>query len=490
MGNLKQEAQPNILWICTDQQRWDTLGCYGNPYVQTPNLDRLAEHGVRFTNAYCQNPVCSPSRASFMTGRYPHIIGCRQNGQMISADEKLVTRLFADRGYNCGLSGKLHLAPCHTSVCRTTEPRIDDGYSVFHWSHHPMDFDSAENGWANNEYHVWLRQQGIKYETKPFRGSIHVEEGMPEAYHHTKWCADRAIDFMKANKSHENPWFFSVNIFDPHHPFDPPASYLERYLDQLDEIPLPNYVPGELEEKNIFQQREFVNGAYNVNRDFIYSSLDEKEHRLIRAAYWAMVDLIDTQTGRMIEALEESGQLENTIIIFTSDHGEMLGDHGIYMKGPHFYDCCVRVPLLMAWKGHFENRTCGAMVELIDLAPTLLEAAGMEPWPGMQGRSLMPVLTGETNFHREDVMAEYWNSMDGHVNPKPFLTMLRDERYKLICVHGEDQGELYDLCQDPNETWNLWNQPEYEEIRYKMMKRLCDRIAFSCDPMPLRTAPY
>ncbi|MCB0072387.1 MAG: sulfatase-like hydrolase/transferase, partial [Caldilineaceae bacterium] len=131
-------ARPNILWICTDQQRWDTLGCYGNPHVHTPNLDRLAAQGTVFTHAYSQSPVCTPSRASFLTGRYPRTTRCRQNGQDIPADEVLVTKLLADAGYVGGLSGKLHLSACNPAASPLGERRIDDGYAVFHWSHTPL----------------------------------------------------------------------------------------------------------------------------------------------------------------------------------------------------------------------------------------------------------------------------------------------------------------------------------------------------------------
>ena len=126
---MTAEKKPNVLWICTDHQRYDTLGCYGNTFVRTPNIDRLAENGVQFNYAYSQSPVCTPSRACFMTGRYPRTARARQNGQMLPRDERLISKIFAEQGYNCGLSGKLHLAPCNTAVCRTTEERIDDGYS-------------------------------------------------------------------------------------------------------------------------------------------------------------------------------------------------------------------------------------------------------------------------------------------------------------------------------------------------------------------------
>ncbi|NHZ87196.1 MAG: sulfatase-like hydrolase/transferase, partial [Planctomycetia bacterium] len=154
--------KPNILWICSDQQRWDTLGCYGNSFVRTPNIDRLAGQGVLFERSYSQSPVCTPSRASFLTGRYPRTTLCRENGQNIPENTILVTKLLADAGYTCGLSGKLHLSACEPEVCKVMEPRIDDGYSEFHWSHH------AGEGWGfNNEYWAWLREQGVRYETKP-----------------------------------------------------------------------------------------------------------------------------------------------------------------------------------------------------------------------------------------------------------------------------------------------------------------------------------
>ena len=248
--------RPNILWICTDQQRFDTLGGYGNRFVRTPNLDRLAENGVRFERCYAQNPVCTPSRAAFLTGRYPRTTRTRQNGQTIPKDEVLVTKLLHDAGYTCGLSGKLHLSPCHPSACRRTERRVDDGYDQFHWSHHPA------NDWPTNEYCQWLREKGRAYEQHPIEGSAHVSHSLPSEYHQTTWCVERAMTFIQASAEFDQPWLFSINTFDPHHPFDPPKEMLEPYLDRLDEIPLPNYVAGELADKPAWQQTDHQ-GAYS-----------------------------------------------------------------------------------------------------------------------------------------------------------------------------------------------------------------------------------
>jgi arylsulfatase A-like enzyme len=314
---------------------------------------------------------------------------------------------------------------------------------------------------------------------------------MPAEHHQTTWCAQQAINFIEANAGSGRPWLFSVNTFDPHHHFDPPPEYLQRYLDRLDDIPLPNAVPGELEHKPVFQQVDH-HGAYNTPGRYAAAEMSEYDHRLVRAAYWAMVDLIDAQVGRMLGALEATGQLENTLVIFTSDHGEMLGDHGIYAKGPYFYEPLVRVPLIVSWPGGFEGgRRSGAMVEMLDLTPALLDAAGLPHHPGMQGRSLWPLLAGEAalDAHREDVYCEYYNTAMHH-DPRAYATMVRTERYKLVKVHGLPSGELYDLADDPNETRNLWNEPAYRETRLAMTERLCDRMAWTIDPLPVREAPW
>lgn len=481
-------SEPNILWICTDQQRYDTLGCYGNSFVKTPNIDRLAQNGVLFENAFCQATVCTPSRASFLTGRYPRTTRCRQNGQNIPEDEMLVTRLLADAGYVGGLSGKLHLSACNPSVMHGTERRIADGYSQFHWSHHP------DNHWPTNEYIQWLRAKGKTYQPLQTEGSRYVEIGPDAEDHQTTWCAEKAVQFIEANQSYEQPWFFSVNMFDPHHPFNPPRAYLERYMQKLDEIPLPNYKEGELEEKTYFQQFDH-NGAYGNERLLPFSQMNEQDHRMLKAAYWAMIDLIDEQVGRMLEALERTGQLKNTIVIFMSDHGELLGDHGIYLKGPFFYEPSIHVPLIVSWPGHFQSGVRSPeLVELVDVAPTLLEAAGLRIHPGMQGKSLMQLLTAEAVdsklSHRSDIYCEHYNASAKQNGIGGFATMVRTDRYKLVSYHRRHEEELYDLQEDPNERRNLWMDESYSAVKLDMMKRLCDRMAETVDPLPERLAVW
>ena len=490
--------RPNILWICTDQQRRDTLGCAGNPFVRTPHLDALAAGGVRFDRCFVQNPLCAPSRASFLTGRYPRTTRMRQNGQTIPADELMVTRLLADAGYHCGLVGKLHTGATDAAAGFISEERRDDGYHYFQWSPKPFpDWRDPEDYSATNAYAHWLIERGVPYPYRdhPFKGSRFVQVGIEEAHHQTTWCAEKTIAFIQANAGSGRPWLLSMNPFDPHHPFDPPADYLARYLDRLDQIPLPAYRPGELDDKPVFQRRFHEVGAYNVPGAFRYGHLTDRNHRLVRAAYWAMVDLIDVQVGRILDALEQTGQRDRTLVIFTSDHGEMLGDHGIYLKGPFFYEQAVGVPLVVSLPGTVGGgRTTDALIEAADLAPTLAEAAGMPVPAGMQGRSWWPQLTGEEPIaaQREDVYSEYYNSSIMFADPemRANLTMVRTDRHKLVVAHGRGEGELYDLQQDPEEAINRFFDPDYREAKLDMLSRLTDRMAFTADPLPERRARW
>lgn len=480
----------NVLWICTDQQRGDTLGCYGNSWINTPNLDSLADSGVLFEQAYCQNPTCTPSRASFLTGRYPRTTRCRQNGQPFKTDETLISKIFEEDGYVCGLSGKLHLNPCEPSVCKAMEKRGDDGYGVFHWSH------GGHDGWATHEYFQWLREKGQRYSSCNVDGTQLVQYGMDEEYHQTTWCTEKAVHFIEANTEYGNPWMFSLNIYDPHHPFDPPKGYLDRYLEHLDELPLPDYVAGELEQKPYFQKVDHK-GAYNNhdsnNAAIIYDNMSAYEHRLMKASYYAMIELIDHQIGRLLETLRRLNQLENTIIIFTSDHGEMLGDHGLYLKGPYFYEPAVRVPLIFSCPGTIiKGKRSRALVELMDIAPTLVEACKLPCQPQMQGKSFWSLLTGSTpsDSHKEYVYSEYYNSMPWHKNPSAQCTMVYDGRYKLVAVHSTNEGELYDLQEDSGEHRNLWDSQEHMAVKTCMLMKLCNAMAFTVDPMEERISDW
>jgi choline-sulfatase len=481
------KKKPNVLWLCTDQQRTDTLRCYGNPLVETPNIDKLASMGVLFEQAYCQSPVCTPSRASFMTGRYARTTRCRQNGQMIPEDERLVSKMFEENGYICGLAGKLHLAPCHPDVCKGVEERIDDGYHAFNWSH-----AVGGHAWALDDYLQWLDERGSSLKRVPIEGVRQTFYGNDQEERQGMWCTDKALRFIRSNRKFGNTWFMSVNFYDPHHPFDPPKDLMDKYMALGEQIPLPHYVEGELDGKPVYQRMD-SRKAYNFNGAFDFASMTEQEHRAARASQWAMLEHLDTQVGRLLDELEASGELNDTLIIFMSDHGEMLGDHGIYWKGPYFYDELVRVPLIVAWPGVVAAGVRSeALVELVDLTPTLLEAAGLQAEPGVQGKSLWPLLTGERDpaEHRDSVYCEYYNAQPWHPDQPPQATMVFDGRYKLIRMHSTKEGELYDLQLDPREHRNLYRDAAYAGVKANMLELLADRMAWTVDPLPVRLAEW
>lgn len=460
--------RPNVLWVCSDQQRFDTIEGLNNPHVRTPNLRRFMDGAVTFTHAFVQNPVCSPSRASFLTGRYPRTTGLCANGQRIRESERLVTKQLAESGYTCGLAGKLHLSPVFGG---RLEDRIDDGYSRIWWSHDIQDLWPGKNEWL-----VWLESQGLKWPKK-----LADPGGVPlnARFMQTDWCADRAIQFMRDQKAN-GPWLMSVNIYQPHHPFLPAQQYLDNY--DPARLPEPAWQDGELDSKPVYQRRAQNHPLYP------FLKMDSLARRRMTAAYYAMVEQVDAAFGRMLAALEDSGQAHNTIVIYMSDHGEMLGDHGFYLKGPHFYDPAVRVPLMIRWPGRWATGVrSDAMVEMVDLAPTLLEAAGLSVPDGIQGRSLSSLLSGKAKDHRDSVYTEFYDAV-----PKQPVkaTSVRTATARLTVYHTLRTGELYDLVKDPGEFDNLWDKPNARPLKEAMSAKLIERMADTVDPLPLRQYPW
>lgn len=446
------DRRPNILWYCTDQQRFDTIGALGNPHVRTPTLDSLVENGVAFTQAYCQSPICTPSRASFMTGLYPSKVHNTRNGNVSFPESTpLISKLIADQGYDCGLVGKFHLQ----SAGHRVEPRVrDDGFRYWKHSHAPRDDWPA----GEHDYADWFREKGIDLES--------VREpsgGIPSEYHQTTWATDRAIEFISEERGRK-PWMLNINIYDPHPPFIPPEEYAEKFPPK--DMPGPRFQRSDLEEQKQFSDADFQTEARDP---------DEFEAKEVQAKYYAMIAQIDDQLARLLQHLEETGELENTVVIFTSDHGETLGDHGLLLKGCRFYEGLVRVPLIFHFPQRFQKSVqVDGPTELLDLSATLLELSGAKIPDYHQGRSLMPWLTGECESKapvRESVRCEYFDALapaftQGHGT---FATMFRKGRHKLVVYHSLGLGELFDLETDPWEHKNLWNDPDSQELKHRLI---------------------
>lgn len=489
--------RPNILFICTDQQRADSLGCTGAPWAVTPNLDHLARDGALFQQCYVQNPVCSPSRASLFTGKYPSNHGLYANGVPLPDHQRMFTRTLADAGYDCGMIGKQHLSPCDTW---RTEPRHDDGYRVFEWAHGP------NHRALENDYHRWLRKTHpeIYQEVFPDTGANENTEysnrartgtpidHVPHEAHYSHWVAERAIDFIEHDRAGSEPFFLMANFFDPHHSFGAPQQF--RDMIDADAIPEPVTKPGELDEKPA-PHRAYSEKSYSGTAPG-FQDYTADEIREIRAQYWAMIAFIDHEVGRILAALAQAGLAEDTLVVFSSDHGEMLGNHRQLLKGPQLYDDLARVPLIMRWPGRIApGTTIASLVQWIDLAATILQAAGCAPGSGVQGQSVIPLLLGEETELRPWALCEYRYSGFA-TNPLIMTTMLRYGNWKLIIWHGEPacgntrDGEMYDLANDPKELHNLFHVSEHARQRRVMKDMMLVAMADAEDRTQGRVRPH
>lgn len=486
------KKRPNILFLCTDQQRGDSLNCTGATWAVTPNLDRLASEGVLFNNCYVQNPVCSPSRASLFTGKYVANHGLYANGVPLPDNQTLFTRQLADAGYDCGMIGKQHLSPCDDWQ---TEPRQDDGYRCFQWAHGP------NHRALENDYHAWLRKKhpDIYQDIFPHKGanestaySNKANTGTPidhvkKEAHYSHWVAECAMEFIERPRDEHESFCLIANFFDPHHSFGAPEEF--RELIDSDAIPAPSTRADELSNKPPEQLFYSETSYAGVAPGFV--DYTEAQIREIRAQYWAMIALVDFEVGRILKALEDAGLADNTIVVFTSDHGEMLGNHQQLLKGPQLYDDLTHVPLLVRWTGQLAPGVAiDELVQWVDLPATFLDVAGCAPGRGVQGESLLPLMTGANDTWRDWALSEYRDS-GFTTDPKIMTTMLRHEQWKLIIWHGNPatdgkrNGELYDLSKDPHELYNLFHDASHADVRRRLKLKLLDVMAQAED----RTLP-
>jgi len=404
-----------------------------------------------------------------MTGMYPSRVHNTRNGNdTFPGFPPVITKLIADAGYECGLVGKFHLQ----SSGRRTEPRIDDGYSFWKFSHAPRD------DWpTGHDYADWVRERGGDLDE--LRSS---EDRVPSELHQTTWASDRSIEFIRQSRS--QPWLLSVNVYDPHPPFIPPKAYREQF--HPEEMPGPHFQDSDLAQQALLQPIDFQGDV---------KTPEERNAKAIQAAYYAMIALIDDQFARILNVLDETGQRDNTVIIFTSDHGESLGDHGLLEKGCRFYEGLVRVPLIFSWPDRFETQLqSSALVELLDKTATILDLAGVPQPEYMQGQSLLPILRGEQSpdEHRPFVRSEYFDALDPHFTGGngAFATMHRTRRHKLSIYHGHDLGELYDLQEDPWEFNNLWNDPNSQAVKHQLIQESFDaHVLLTTDVGSKRIAP-
>jgi len=450
--------RPNILLIYTDQQRWDTIKAAGFNYMHTPNLDKIAQ-GAIFKQAYCNNPVCMPSRHSMLSGLYPSQIGTTCNGIEFPQDEMHAARYLKPYGYVTANIGKLHFKNHAHRDHR--DPHPDFGFDRYIISDEPGCYDDPYIKWVETKDPSQVPL--CRSATPPaWRGP--VIDGPPRETHqpydfqgksdltHSAFVAEETISFLSASKDQKQPFFCISGFYAPHTPVNPPKEFLDYY--QNSEIPEPEWVEGE--------------NALGLSKD---------EWLRVRKYYYALVSHVDHEVGRILNYLKEEGLWDNTVIIFTSDHGEHLGDHGKIQKGPPGLDSCVRVPLLFHYGSHFDSVCRDTFVEAVDILPTLLDLAGVQIPSYLPGKSLLPLMVEGQEHNRDSIYIEYREP--GGQNWKT----VRNSQFK-YCRSGADEELLYDLTKDPFELRPLVYE-EYPEAFHKMRQLMIARL-FALDTMPLK----
>lgn len=454
------DKRPNILLILSDQQRRDSLGAYGCRYVSTPNLDALAAEGTRYDRAYCNAPVCTPSRACILTGKRLAGHGVYNLFDNLPETERLLPWHLREAGYQTGLVGKLHVSGIMYEV-RQRNP--GDGFDVYELSHDPNVLLDE----PLNSYGAWLRENHPETYEKIRREGRAWTDRPPET-HFSTWVSDRSAAFIR-ERDREKPFFLSVGYFDPHSPYDNHPTGSEDLLHEQFRPPLT--AP---EGERPADRLEALDQIRHLQCRDPYTRFTAGEAEQLRRGYFAGVSFLDRQLGKIIKALKDEGVYDDTLIIYSSDHGDMICDHNLLGKGAYFYDPCTSVPLIVKYPGQREGHVSSRLVQLNDIFATAMTAAGLEGPIPADSRAL------QGGTPRKIAVCEYrgCSQMDLGVFPHPVqATMIRGERYKLNLYHGTHEMQLFDMENDPQELHDLARDPACQNIAAELMRLYLDEKA-------------
>jgi len=513
---------PNFLFIMTDQHRADWLGCYGHPVVKTPNLDALAARGVKFTDFHVATPVCMPNRASFVTGRYPTLHGLRYNGCNLPARSNTFVDVLRSAGYKTASIGKSHLQPFldlpakhatagsdspipeawkdDTEAYDNEEPTRyqgarKHGFPSPYYGFDHVDIVTGHGDKAGGYYQQWFRENHSNWQElidpaneldhtytcpQAFRTPIPVES-YPTAY-----IKEQAKEYLRQNAQSAAPLFSYVSFPDPHHPFNPPGKYWDMYSPDAFDVPVTysdhQNPPPPLE----FVRQEFQSGAASNLATTTFMA-DDQHIREAMALTAGMITMIDDAVGEIIETLQQTGQMGNTIVMFNADHGDYLGDFNLMLKGAWPKESITRVPMIWADPMGPRAKQVSELASTIDLSATILERAALTPYFGMQGESLLKMMSGQEKV-RDSLLIEFNDMMArmGFEDPARVRTLLTKE-WHLSIYKDQNWGELYNRRSDPNHLENLWDHDAHRQIRSDLMGQLANHLIGLMDESPRST---
>lgn len=488
--------RPNILFISTDQQHFSTLGVT-NPRIQTPALDRLAQEGSRFDRAYCPNPTCSPTRASLITGQYPSSHGCWAIGVKLAEDVPTVGQLFQENGYDSILIGKAHFQPLASqpgseSIERQPILRDLDFWRRFTgpwygFNHVETARMHANESHAGQHYGIWLEEKGLSNWQEYFQewprnpddkyaGPWYTRDALtwdlPQEYHHSHWIGERTIANIQSCQARNKPFFLWASFFDPHPPYIVPEPWASMY-DPADMEPgqtqpgefaaMPPHFARTQQENPDFSDYEEP-GGWGLHGFHSHLHTDAEMRRSM-AAYYGMISLIDYNIGRILDYLDQAGLAENTLVVFSTDHGHFLGHHGLIAKGAFHYEDVLRVPMIVRQPGTVPaGQISNSLQSLVDYPQTFLAAAGIASPGAMQGVNQLPVWHGKEERVRDHALVE-----NRHNPTTVHLRTLITDRHKLTVYRNAQYGELFDLQEDPGELHNRWADPAYAQVKADLL---------------------
>jgi arylsulfatase A-like enzyme len=504
--------RPNILLITSDQQHYSTLGSI-NPRIRTPALDRLCSEGTRFDRAYCPNPTCTPTRASIVTGLYPSQHGAWSLGTKLPEHVPTVGDFLSRSGYRTSTIGKVHLQPLastdrYSSLEAQPTLRDLDFWRGFHGPWYGFDHVETARMHANEShvgqhYAIWLEEKGLDdweeyFQPWPPRGDAPRDKWdgrtwhLPEQLHYSVWTAERTIAQLEQAAEDEQPFFCWASFHDPHPAYLVPEPWASMY--DPAEMEPGRLHPGEHQRNPIHfgltQQDDAREQLYD--RFFEDSNLhgfgchrrSDEQIRRDMATYYGMISLMDREIGRILDTLDRLGQAGDTLVVFSTDHGHFLGQHGLTAKGPFHYEDMLRVPMVVRWPGRVEaGAVREAIQNLIDLPETFLAAAGLEVPGTMTGLNQLPTWTGGEPVRTGSITENRHSLQNVH------LRTYVNRRYKITVYRSMDDGELFDLEEDPGEIRNLWDQPACQQLKADLLAEFL-RATMACEPTPMpRIAP-
>lgn len=474
----------NILLITSDQQHHNTIGRY-NPEISTPNLDRLAEEGAYFDRAYCPNPTCTPTRASLITGQYPSQHGAWTLGTKLPESVPTVGDLLTGHGYETALVGKAHFQPVDSTE---QYPSLEaypvlqdlDFWRDFHgpfygFSHVELARNHTDEPLVGQHYALWMEEKGLTDWRRYFREPTGTRQrtacsawDIPEEYHYNAWIAERTNALLEQYSREEKPFFLWASFFDPHPDYVVPEPWYSMYdnrevtmPDPREDDPAalpPHFALARTPGSDFSAWREsgyFLHGMHSHDQD-------PETLKKYRRTYYGMISMMDKYIGKILDRVEALGLEDDALIVFTTDHGHFIGEHGLCAKGPFLYEDMIKIPLIVKGKGMRRGK-CGALQSLVDFSPTILEALGLPVPRTMSGRSQYSVWRGDQESARDHIICEHHHEPTT-VNLRTYV----DERYKITVYMGRDYGEIFDLASDPGEHKNLWGD---RDLRLALLQK-------------------